>query len=774
MKIQCSCGTKYDFAVTPEMAQSPIKFVCQNCGADSSDFVNELIRQQFAPITPTPPPAPVTAPAPIALKISPKTEADPAPEKPAVESKFCSRHRQEKVTERCVICEKPICPQCIDVFGNTCSPACKAVASSQGIAVRAQLRSKTTHEEQLWEKTGWLFGAAGIGIMVFLAVWTWYAWYASIAHPIFTAHFDVRAYSGKAILVDPKQLVLLHGGTLAHYQLGKSKPLWSLELVPYQLIKVIKDTIARQPTDAGPRLSGEEMEKAVRNSLSQSLSLHVLDHNIWVASPGKLTHYDWDSGNVIKEIPLPGYVEQITENQGKLRLLAHADNDNEQLTLVNLATAEVQTEEFHDTGASTVPALIAQNNQPGGGLPFSPNQTGDGALDPQKFAQQAQNLTTPARIALPALLGNALHQQQLQAALAEDDPERKLHVPARASAQKASTKPQFNLVVGNYDCVQFASKVLEEKFFSHDAMKAPYPKKIADGDLSTGNENAAINETLNDMQRANGGNLVTEDVSRYQVTLRATDATTPNEWTGEIVGQPWVYPLKSVNVITGGKQVVVLDKSNQKLWEAKLANTISTAKSLENLLIGHESPYGAGPCVEHDDELFVADQVVLTAFDLTSGDVRWRLPSVGVVGLFFDDQGNVYVNTTTGSPDDVKYSKQINLNHSAQAVLVKIEAKTGKVLWNAQPGGFVTYVKDKNIYTLQSNDPNPFDEDSNDDSLAALQKPAYLHLARVRASDGHVIWEYQQDRAPVDVQFRDNTIEFVFKRDVQVLKYLTF
>ena len=47
MKIQCACGAKYAFDVTPEMAEQPVRFVCQNCGADYSEFVNGLIRQEL-------------------------------------------------------------------------------------------------------------------------------------------------------------------------------------------------------------------------------------------------------------------------------------------------------------------------------------------------------------------------------------------------------------------------------------------------------------------------------------------------------------------------------------------------------------------------------------------------------------------------------------------------------------------------------------------------------------------------------------------------------
>ena len=47
MKIQCSCGAKYSFDVTPAMAQTPVRFVCSACGVDASDMVNSLIRQEL-------------------------------------------------------------------------------------------------------------------------------------------------------------------------------------------------------------------------------------------------------------------------------------------------------------------------------------------------------------------------------------------------------------------------------------------------------------------------------------------------------------------------------------------------------------------------------------------------------------------------------------------------------------------------------------------------------------------------------------------------------
>src|SRR5262245_24718859 len=100
MKIQCPCGAKYSFDATPEMARSPIKFLCQSCGQDNSDAINQLIRQQFgvpapvaipsarpqvAPpveIAPPPPGVRVSAPAPVAVAVAPAAVAASSPAAP--------------------------------------------------------------------------------------------------------------------------------------------------------------------------------------------------------------------------------------------------------------------------------------------------------------------------------------------------------------------------------------------------------------------------------------------------------------------------------------------------------------------------------------------------------------------------------------------------------------------------------------------------------------------------------------------------------------------
>src|SRR5882672_9781922 len=143
MKVQCSCGAKYSFDVTPEMAQHPVQLVCQTCGTDISSPVNELIRQQLQPAAPAPvqPEAPAS-PAPAAPAASGKlrmrvstaapTQTETAPES-TDELPVCRKHPPHRTTHKCRICQKPICPECMALFGFVCSPHCKAKASANGI-----------------------------------------------------------------------------------------------------------------------------------------------------------------------------------------------------------------------------------------------------------------------------------------------------------------------------------------------------------------------------------------------------------------------------------------------------------------------------------------------------------------------------------------------------------------------------------------------------------------------------------------------------------------
>ena len=370
------------------------------------------------------------------------------------------------------------------------------------------------------------------------------------------------------------------------------------------------------------------------------------------------------------------------------------------VTHISLANGDERTEEFHEPGAITVASAPRCRRQLGSSARAQPMAS---RPTRRKLAEQAQNLNLPAT---DCVAGAARQRDARATIVAELKDDNRGTSPAGKRQKTCKREPPFTLVPDQNGYLQIAVRLLEEHIVTREAMKAPPKKSALNGDLTVPRRAEAANEMLNEMQRNNGGDKVSEDQSRYQVTLHRPDSTARPTGPVKSIGPPQLFPLKTVNVLAAGRTVIVFDKSNKKLWEASLTYPISAGQRG----FGEAEPqFGDGPCVEHGDLLYVFDQAVLSAYDLATGNARWRLPSIGVVGLFFDDQGMLYVNTTTGNPDDIKYARQIDITKSTEAVLFKLDPRTGKTLWSIKPGGFICYLSGKFIYTLQSYDPNPTD-----------------------------------------------------------------
>jgi outer membrane protein assembly factor BamB len=762
MKIQCACGAKYAFDATPEMLQNPVKFVCPGCGQDSSDYVNELVRRQFAgqsldvPISPK-------------LKIShSQTPAsalvDEAASTPA-EGERCPKHPRELATNHCAVCGKPMCPQCMKLFGYVCSPLCKSRAEVQNFTIPVYAGQGTVAEARYWRRVGAIGGLLAVVAVLALGFWTWYAWVGSVPHPAFSVRFDERAYAGESRLFEMNQIVFLHGGTLARCDIKSKKEIWSQELVTKQQIAdlVARENQSQMSGDRDQRIPTSKLEDLATRGLQAELKLHLSGRNIWVSTPDKLAHYDWDTGKVLQEIPLANHSSEFNSQNDEFLMMGGDANGQTLVTHINPATGESRVEQIIQPGQTAVSATASPGGaglDPTTGLTLTPETA---PMNPGKVAEQAQNLTLPGRIALPALLANSSEQERLQAELNDQNTTRP---GAKLAPKPAQNAGYFTLVPGPNGYVGFAVRLLESHIITHSAMKAAPTTSALNGDLNSSKTAEVANETLNEMQRNNGGDTVSEDESLYQVSIRGTEATGAADWTGEVIGPPKLFPLKTVNVLTAGKTVIVLDKSNKQLWQAALTYNIAAGAGASD---EQASSFGEGPCVERGDTLYVFDQAVLTAFDLATGKARWRLPSVGVVGLFFDDHGMLYVNTTTADPENIKYSRQIDITQKIEAILLKIDPQTGKTLWNVKPGGFISYLSGKFIYTVQFYDPG-----DDEVSAAGIQMPAYLRIRRISPADGRVLWEQDQDRAPLDIRFKDNSIQIVFKKEVQVLNFISF
>ncbi|MFM2294408.1 MAG: PQQ-like domain [Verrucomicrobiota bacterium] len=748
MKVQCACGAKYSFDATPEMVVNPISLVCQNCGTDISGFVNQLIQQELADATP--------APAPVKARLSihreePKTETQTEAAPAEEEFPVCNKHAPTRTSERCFICRKPICPSCMELFGYACSPLCKAKASANGIELPVYENERAFVEARHWRKVG--FAAAGVGaiVLALVGLWLWYIFAGCMPRPYFAVRFDQDpARSGESVFCADHQIVFLHGATLARHDTKNKNQIWSRELIA-------------KPTGGGKEAMFE-YQYAV-----ESLRLRVSGQNVWVFSPGKLTRYDWASGEPKQEIPL---TDGEAVAQGDEVLLVNATPGQRGVTHIALATGEIQHEQIADAaGAKSHKVSLATTKNSShtryGGLPMKPSDKNLATpLDPSLIASQVQSMSLPARIALPATLSSTYNQERLMNEINDQD-----GVPKAQPTANPLLREDYSLIPLKDGCLQFSVRLLEEKIISHSAMKAKSGKSALDGKVNQAATGAIVNELLNDMQRDRGGDTVTENVSRYWVTLRRADEKVSAEWVGEVTGPPGVIPLDTVNVLAAGEMLRVFDKANKKLWEAKLTFKLP----LDRYAYADSSTTGAGPCVERGGVLYVADEGVLTAFDLATGAVRWRLPSVGIAGIFFDDAGMIYLNTTTADLDSIKFSRQIDVNKRVDDVVTKLDPRSGKLLWSAKPGGMLNYVSGQYLFVVVSQS-GDFDEhgESTYGFDTGLEKSASLKIRRLNPKNGRIIWDHYQDRCPIDVKFRQNEIQLVFRREVQALKFLTF
>ncbi len=789
MKIQCACGAKYAFEVTPAQAQQPVQFVCPACGLDSSAYVTQLVREQFRlPVAPPPEVAPAPeiaaapavspppAPAPIQARIR-SVEPRPAEEAPVADTRFCRKHPGVRPTEQCVVCGRPICPKCMEILGYVCSPLCRQKAELQGIEVPVFAGQKSVVEKRKWRKVGLVVGSVGGAAAVVLGLWIWYEFFASRPGVVFATRFEERASSGESVLCGTDQIVFLHGGTLARHDLKQKQQVWSAYLVDKQAIErqvqqTIKELQALQAKldqehpDADPIKipPPDKMAKAAERAAAAMLSLRVVGSNVWVSSPEKLVRYDWSSGKPAKEISLKDHYGMPLA-RGEEYLLMDRQRGREVITHIDLRSGDSK-EEIITLPESEIAAARATNAPPS-----KPTKSGPGtlagnngrSLDPRKVEDQVSRLPLPAQIALPATLAAQRNQER---ALTE------LEGPAGARSLAAAAAEEsgefFTLVPAPSGYLQFASRLLESRFVERQVMKAPPKKSALDGPVSVTATAEVANEILNEIQRDRGGDKVLEDESRYQVTLRHPEGKGAADWSAEVVGRPALHPLKTVNVITANKRIIVLDQKNVKLWESALTYNVPGGD-----LDGEASGGGQGPCVERGDMLFVFDQGVLSAFDLKTGNAKWRVPSVGISGMFFDEQGMMYVNSTTAGPESIKYSGQIDVTARTSGLILKLDPRTGKTLWSREVRGGICYLAGKFIYAMESHQAEEDEDGERPRMSIGLETDSFVRIRRINPANGKDMWRHFQLRCPLDAKFDHNTIHLVFKKEVQVLKYFS-
>jgi PQQ-like domain len=801
MKIQCDCGAKYAIDATPEMARHPVKFACPECGVDLSARLDEAVRQEFNSATSTapgvapameiaPPPATSVPPPPVAPRVRIShgaAHASAAPE--VVDARFCPKHPQQRVTEKCHVCGKGICPKCMQLFGYVCSPRCKEKADLQGLEIPVFAGQRDVAQNREWGKIALIAKLAALFLVILAGVWVWYSWFGSRPKPVFAVRFeDETAMSGESAVCDGGQIVFIHGAKLARYDLKSKKQIWLRHLVdPKQIaeqaaaeIKDIQAANAKSEfTVKIPSL--DELTKDLARGAEQDLKLKVRGQNIWVGTRGIATRYDWDTGEPKQTVDINGGLSAGIHHGDEIEMREASGPGRLAITRFNLATGKVGTavigelpklDEAKETGIS------GKTNTPTKTPPVAaktPTRTGSTTkqLDPQQLGSAVAGASLPARLAAPATIATALNQQRTMQAMEDADPVR-AKTATVASENPSAGQTDMTIIPTPDGFLQFTTTLLEHRIVERNAMKAPPKKSALNGSLSVTATADVANELLNDMQRDAGGGIVREDASRYLVKLHLGGTKTAPDWETNVVGPPAIYPQATVNVVIGGKTLFVLDKSNWLKWQTTLNYPMAGGGSyFENDEDAMRT--GLGPVVERGNTLYVFDEGVLSAFDQATGNARWRLPSVGISNLFFDDDGNLYVNTTTASPEKIKFSKQIDVNDRTDDVVIKLDARTGREIWKHSMGGKIAYLAGKYIYTVSYLGPLDDNEELSPEMVAiGAQTKPYLRIRRINPKNGRVLWDYYEPRGPLDVKIHDNTFQVVLKKEVEVLKFMSF
>ena len=668
----------------------------------------------------------------------------------------------------------------MQLLGYVCSVHCREKAEANHIKIPTYAGQRDVAQRTEWNKVALVAKLAALLIVTLIGVWIWYAWFGSRPRPALAIRFENEpAASGKSAFCPDNQIVFIHGDKLARYDIKSKKEVWLNHIVDKKKIgeeaAIIVKRMQEEAAKSEYTIRVPSVEKYTKDSIrsaERNLELLVLDKNIWVATGSKVVRYDWDSGEQKQELEFSGGFERAKRVGDEMETREQTYDGLISITRFNLASGQVKTNTIGQR-----PPTIASTNKNTKAIASKPSAKpvidsgGRKQLDPQKLADAIANAPVAAKIAAPATLSVALNQQRAINFMDEMDG---VKLPPGVDPKDAyKYRGHSEIIATRSGFIRFTVRLLEEKIIERNAMKAPPKKSALNGNVSVTATAEIANELLNEMQRNAGGGVEREDHSRYLVSIYSDNVVVP-DWEGEVVGSPSVYPQPSVTIITAGKSLIVLDKTNKKKWDSTLNYPIAGRNGIAVDNEGDERT-GLGPIVERGDTLFVFDKGVLSAFELSNGNARWRLPSVGIKSMFFDNAGSIYVNTTTASPEAIKFSKQIDVSSRTSDVVLKLDAKSGKQIWVNSSDGVIAYLEGKFIYTVSYLNPTDEDEELNPDLVAiGAQTLPYVRIRRIDPKNGRVMWDHFQQRGALDVNIHENTFQIVFKKEVQVLKFISF
>lgn len=452
------------------------------------------------------------------------------------------------------------------------------------------------------------------------------------------------------------------------------------------------------------------------NSGSRRPQVFVRDPSIWICLANAVVQLDAATGAVKNRVPISGVIESFTPDARRIFVVSALDPTTRRATSIDLSSGAASSQDV------TVPRAEKH---------LMPNEL-------------------PANVAPTAgvLLAQAMDEQ-------------KFNKPLDAMSSQFFSAGE--------NLVELRVQLVNPKVEYVQSIRPKGPSLINGETTASTSAFGVADEVFNDIKRSQTGGVKPVDESTYDVKIRRwTGGPQPVEWEGQSIGVPGFFPLTTVDLLAAGKTLIVFDKQNNKLFSSTLNFPVS------DRFLAKDAAPGVVPGLEGPGGLYFFDQGVLSAFSLPGGEVRWRIPTVGVTKLQFDPQGMLYVDSTTATPQDIQYSDQISFD-KILPMLMKIDPQSGKILWQSKGAGADSFVSGKFLYATSVNMggvPIAMALGNALGNVPASEEAVHFRLYRIDPETGQTMWSLYHQGQPEDLTFQNNRFVLCYSHDVQAWKFL--
>lgn len=808
VKVYCPCGAKFLFEIEPVGGRMPAPVKCPVCAADATELANKIIAEKLASVTPlaAPAPAPSASPkisipaspikvGPATPSVSPPKPVAPAEAKPVVaipgagapmkvmpppagapsRISVSGGHTKPAEPAASATSAPPAAPPAAEPavqapapVTSTASPSIpnpSAITPPAGGVARVSV-SGGGHSRPPVPEVPQTSTASAVPIDPGVATCPKHVKEFAVAE-CFVCHkpicakcmedfgylcssyckgqaearkLDVPVYAGsryqkfKSESKDQSRILtavaalaaLLIGGYIYYwFVLSKPKQQFKVEtgpgtpfmyadwLGPDRFFTVTPARAVMFTADKGEEVWGFDLPKEIKGFKNKKDEWYfdfeprvkVVSKDIWIALPQRVIRLDGATGKKKQEIAMGRTVDDYHVGEAHfLAVSGNQTNDSKTLTRINLQNGAVESVA---TPATTGTRQIVGVTRAMPGLQntslknFTEDDEEFGEFHSTSYGRDRDYVFTGANVA---------H-------ITRDLAERRIGV-------QAADKPKGNLMIDN------------------QGLRASQGLAAASEFIKSQEDDTKYDESL------------------YTVKIRRYFGGGA-EWNGQIAGRPYLFTQKTVDILAGAKAIIVFDKNNRKLWEAKLTYPI-------NPLYG-SSDDEQGPTLEQGGRLLFHDQGVLTAFDLKKGDVQWRVNAVGITTLATDSEGNLYISGTTSGPEDIKANGIIHNADRAHPQLFKVELKTGKVIWQMPRVGSNAITSGQYVYT-QFGKFSGIDMMS--EAMGGSEAQIHWRLFRIDPGSGKDKWEYYRLGAPESVRPNEKRILLHYKDSLRMLKFM--